>query len=59
MSRRSDQDQKYHNRGQEDAAKGYGNYEPPHGLIKSIVDNDADADNKAYRDGYREGASKR
>lgn len=49
----------YHNEGQEDAAKGYGNHEPPKGLIHSIIDSDAAEDNKNYTEGYRHGAEQR
>lgn len=49
----------YHNEGQEDAAKGYGNYNPPNGLFRSIVNSDADKANKDYTDGYRHGVEQR
>ncbi len=48
-----------HAEGQKDAAKGYGNYDPPHGTIHEILSDNLKEENDAYRDGYRNGAEQR
>lgn len=47
----------YHNKGQEDAARG--KYEPPHGMVEDLTTWSSDAmrkmaeENKAYDEGWR------
>lgn len=65
MSKDKDKDEdratKYHNEGQEDGAKGPGNYDPPHGwLWNTTVGSDEDRkDSESYREGYRNAINQR
>ena len=51
--------ERMHTRGQEDAAKGWGNYDPPNGVIRESLVEEAHAQNEAYRDGYANGVEQR
>lgn len=51
--------QHLHNQGQEDAAKGYGNYDPPHGFIHTVLSDRLKEENDAYREGYSNVAKQR
>ena len=52
-----------HKQGQKDGAAGFGNYEPPHGLLKTVVTLVRSSedysrqieDNQAYRAGWQNG----
>lgn len=59
MSIKPETKTKLHNQGQEDAAKGYGNYDLPHGLVQTVLSDDLAAENDAYREGYRHGSEQR
>ena len=54
-----DRTTRLNNEGQEDAAKGPGNYDPPHGLFSTIVNSDRAKDNEDYTGGYRNGVEQR
>jgi len=49
----------YHNNGQKDAAKGYGNYNPPNGVLHTVISEDAAEANRSYREGYQNGIEQR
>ena len=47
-----------HNRGQEDAAKGWGNSNAP-SLLHSIIDSSVDKERRDYLKGYEHGVKQR
>lgn len=50
---------KLHNKGQQDAAKNFGNHRPPHSWWLGILSDKVAAENKVYDEGYRHGATQR
>ena len=56
---------KHHDRGQRDAAKGYGNYSAPHGVVKELVfgwgreGRRMREENRSYQKGYVNGKKQR
>lgn len=56
--RRDELDEKYGNRGRDDARSGR-DMEPPHSKLEEILDKQSGDDNRAYREAFRDEKSRR